>query len=154
MLRAVGIPSVVVNGYSGGEWNPYGSYFVIRQSDAHSWVEAYVGDAWQTFDPTPAGPPRGQSWRRRLADAIDAFEMRWYRYVINFTLEDQAEAALSLRDASRELWRSLSLEWWRSGSDSQEPRSVLGAFPWKIVAAVVVVALLAAWGWRGGRRGD
>jgi transglutaminase-like putative cysteine protease len=147
MLRAVGIPSVVVNGYAGGEWNPYGNYFVIRQSDAHSWVEAYVDGAWQTLDPTPAAPPRTTSWSRRLADAIDAMEMRWYRYVINYTLEDQAEAALSLRDASRQLWESLSLEWWRSGTDSREGGSAFRALPWKTLLGLLAVASLAGWVW-------
>ncbi|MFQ5538818.1 MAG: transglutaminaseTgpA domain-containing protein, partial [Candidatus Binatia bacterium] len=44
MLRSIGIPARVVNGYLGGNWNPYGEYFLIRQSNAHSWVEAYFGD--------------------------------------------------------------------------------------------------------------
>jgi transglutaminase-like putative cysteine protease len=41
MLRNIGIPARVVNGYLGGNWNPYGEYYLIRQSNAHSWVEAY-----------------------------------------------------------------------------------------------------------------
>ena len=40
MLRAIGIPSVVVNGYAGGEWNPYGNYFLVRQSDAEAWRDS------------------------------------------------------------------------------------------------------------------
>ena len=77
MLRAVGIPSLVVNGYAGGEWNPYGNYFVIRQSDAHSWVEAYVDGAWRTYDPDAArGAARGEPAEanrggdRRARDAL------------------------------------------------------------------------------------
>ncbi|MFQ5902777.1 MAG: transglutaminaseTgpA domain-containing protein, partial [Candidatus Binatia bacterium] len=44
MLRTLGIPARVVNGYLGGEWNPYGKYYLIRQSNAHSWVETYIAD--------------------------------------------------------------------------------------------------------------
>ena len=37
-----------------GEYNPVGDTHIIRQSDAHSWVEAYfAGEGWTEFDPTP-----------------------------------------------------------------------------------------------------
>ncbi len=36
-MRGAGVPARVVTGYLGGEWNPIGDYFVVRQSDAHSW---------------------------------------------------------------------------------------------------------------------
>src|SRR5262249_11460949 len=42
MLRAVGVPARVVNGFQQGEWNPHGRYFIVRLRDAHSWVEAYL----------------------------------------------------------------------------------------------------------------
>jgi protein-glutamine gamma-glutamyltransferase len=157
MLRVVGVPSLVVNGYAGGEWNPYGNYFVIRQSDAHSWVEAYVDGAWRTYDPTPPGAPHLLNLRRRIAEVIDALEMRWYRYVINYTLEDQAEAALSLRDASRRVWERLSQDWWpslKSRGDAQ------GAVPPARQARSAAVALgifvfaVVAWLWRSGRTAD
>jgi len=69
MLRSVGIPSRVVNGFSGGEFNDITSEYVIRASDAHSWVEAYLpGEDWVEFDPTPAGggerPDPGDRGRR------------------------------------------------------------------------------------------
>jgi transglutaminase-like putative cysteine protease len=147
LLRAVGIPSLVVTGYAGGEWNPYGNYFLIRQSDAHSWVEAYVDGAWRTYDPTPAARPPERGLRRQLAEAIDALQMRWYRYVINYTLEDQAEAALSLRDASQRLWQRLAHDWrtpfstaGEAGGDSE--------VPWRAAAFVLTVVATAAWAWR------
>lgn len=154
MLRAVGIPSLVVNGYAGGEWNPYGSYFLIRQRDAHSWVEAYVDGEWRTFDPTPPGPPLERSLRGRVADLVDALQMRWYRYVINYTLEDQAEAALSLRDAGRRLWESLSADWWRARpEESGERRQERWPQRWSAVGALCLAAL-ALWAWRRQRRGS
>ncbi len=151
MLRAVGIPSLVVTGYAGGEWNPYGSYFLIRQSDAHSWVEAYVDGSWRTYDPTPAVTRPEPGFRTQLADAVDALQMRWYRYVINYTLEDQAEAALSLRDASQRLWQSLSRDWRTSFSPDGE---VAGApeVPWRAAALVLTFATIAAWAWRWRKR--
>ena len=58
LMRAVGIPARVVTGYLGGEWNPVGGYFVIRQSDAHSWAEVWLeGRGWTRVDPTAVVEP-------------------------------------------------------------------------------------------------
>ncbi len=54
MLRAVDIPSRLVTGFHQGEFNPWGGYYQVRQSDAHAWVEAYLPNVgWIDFDPTP-----------------------------------------------------------------------------------------------------
>ncbi len=54
MLRSVNIPTRVVTGYTGGEYNPFTALWEIRQSDAHTWVEVDFGAAgWVPFDPTP-----------------------------------------------------------------------------------------------------
>jgi transglutaminase-like putative cysteine protease len=61
LMRAAGIPARVVAGYLGGELNPYGSYLIIRQSDAHVWVEVWLpGKGWMRIDPTlSVAPARG-----------------------------------------------------------------------------------------------
>src|SRR6266700_360415 len=66
MLRSIGIPSRVVNGFAGGEFNDITSQYVIRGSDAHSWVEAYIpGEGWTEFDPTPPGGGQAHTqWSR------------------------------------------------------------------------------------------
>lgn len=54
MLRSVNIPTRIVTGYTGGEYNPFTALWEIRQSDAHAWVEVDFGAAgWVPFDPTP-----------------------------------------------------------------------------------------------------
>lgn len=61
MLRSLGIPARVVAGYTTGERNPFTGYYEVRNSDAHTWVEAWfpmVG--WYEFDPTFAIPPAEQ----------------------------------------------------------------------------------------------
>ena len=60
MLRTSGIPARLVNGFQSGTFNPMSGLYVIRGSDAHSWVEAFLpGTGWTVFDPTPLrrGPP-------------------------------------------------------------------------------------------------
>lgn len=53
LARSEGIPARVVTGYRGGDANRAGGYTVVRERNAHAWVEAYVDGAWRAFDPTP-----------------------------------------------------------------------------------------------------
>jgi transglutaminase-like putative cysteine protease len=58
LLRMAGIPARVVTGFSTGATDMKTGEFVVRDFDAHSWVEAYYpGWGWLTFDPTPADSP-------------------------------------------------------------------------------------------------
>jgi transglutaminase-like putative cysteine protease len=86
MLRSMGIPSRIVTGYKGGEVNVVGSYVIVRQNNAHSWVEALVDGRWQRYDPTPiALIPASSGFKLTL----DTLRMKWYRYVIGFSSMDQ-----------------------------------------------------------------
>ena len=58
LMRSGGVPARVVTGYLGGEWNPIGGYFIVRQSDAHSWAEVWLEDrGWTRVDPTAVVEP-------------------------------------------------------------------------------------------------
>jgi len=86
MLRNLGIPSRVVNGFRGGEYNDINGQYVIRARDAHSWVEAYFpGQGWVSFDPTPASSlaESGAGWNR-LALYLDAMTSFWREWVVNY----------------------------------------------------------------------
>ncbi|MBD1599053.1 DUF3488 and transglutaminase-like domain-containing protein [Pseudomonas typographi] len=72
-LRAAGIPARMVVGYQGGELNPAGNYFTVRQYDAHAWVEYWrQGQGWRSVDPTFAVAP--QRIDQGLAEALGADE--------------------------------------------------------------------------------
>ena len=43
LLRSIDIPSRMVNGFKGGDWNELTETMNVRQKHAHSWVEAYIG---------------------------------------------------------------------------------------------------------------
>jgi transglutaminase-like putative cysteine protease len=90
MLRSLRIPSRIVTGFHGGEFNDLTGQYVVRASDAHSWVEAYFpGSGWISFDPTPAGSlPTRNGWSRlRLyADAAASF---WREWIINYDISHQ-----------------------------------------------------------------
>ena len=66
MLRSLGIPTRLVNGYGPGTFDEKLSKYVVRESDVHTWVEAYFpGYGWIPFEPTPDGTyfpiPRGSA---------------------------------------------------------------------------------------------
>ncbi|AZN36053.1 transglutaminase TgpA family protein [Iodobacter ciconiae] len=58
LMRAAGIPSRVVAGYQGGEWNSRGKYLIVRQANAHAWSEVWLAQSgWQRVDPTAVIAP-------------------------------------------------------------------------------------------------
>ena len=79
VLRAAGIPARVVVGYQGGEPGAGGEYLIVRQYDAHAWVEAYLNDRWVRVDPTAAiAPERIESGLRdAVADEGSFLENDW-----------------------------------------------------------------------------
>jgi protein-glutamine gamma-glutamyltransferase len=106
LARAAGIPARVVTGYQGGTLNPYGDYWILRQSDAHAWTEVWIeGRGWVRIDPTAAIAP--ERVERGLPDVVSADEAltspwqsrtRWF-------------SGLRLRfDAVKEIWRERILD--------------------------------------------
>ena len=135
LMRSAGIPARVVTGYQGGEYNPVGDYWLIRQADAHAWAEVWLPDAgWLRVDPTAAVAPEridqaldldlqaagaparfrlaesgllARGWRR-LHFALDAVNNNWNQWVLSYGPQRQLEllSALGFKQAS---WRELAL---------------------------------------------
>jgi transglutaminase-like putative cysteine protease len=58
MLREVGVPARLVEGFTTGSFDTASNSFVVREQDAHAWVEAYFPQyGWIEFEPTPSQPP-------------------------------------------------------------------------------------------------
>jgi len=103
MLRTLGIPSRYVNGFQTGEYNDVAGDFVVRASDAHSWVEVYFpGFGWLTFDPTPPSNEKPQGMLAQLSHYWDWFELQWSEWVINYDFVHQITVAQNLGRASRD----------------------------------------------------
>ncbi|MEK7404358.1 MAG: transglutaminaseTgpA domain-containing protein [Acidobacteriota bacterium] len=103
LLRAIGIPSRLVTGFQGGLYNPVSGWYVIRASDAHSWVEAYLpARGWTAFDPTPPdlNPPRLSLWTR-LGFYLDAADTFWQEWVLSYDLSRQLVLASRMEDSGR-----------------------------------------------------
>lgn len=144
MLRTQGIPSRVVLGFRGVDDLGDGQY-VVRQSNAHSWVEVLVQRPgpdgvprrhWLTLDPTP-----GEDVALRDLSGWGRF---WY----------------GVRQSGAEFWRNFVTEYnprqqealWRQlASIFSFDRSGLALAGW-LAAGCLPLAIILAWQWRGRRQ--
>lgn len=90
MLRSLRIPSRLVTGFRTGEFNDLTGQYVVRASNAHSWVEAYfAGSGWVSFDPTPAAAIPTRSGWSRMQLYLDAGASFWREWIINYDSSHQ-----------------------------------------------------------------
>jgi hypothetical protein len=88
LLRLQGLPTRYVTGFSMDAAEAIGGHYVVREADAHAWIEAWIpGRGWVEVDPTPAGDYAAVHADRRsvFARAEEWLTARW------------AEAALAAR---------------------------------------------------------
>ncbi len=170
LLRSQGIPARLVTGFLGGDYNPFEGYTMVRDSNAHAWVEAYLpagpgrpGEGWQIYDPTPPAGRPAEAATGILGLAQQAYDFmlfRWDRYVLTYGLYDQIRIASAFRD----LWHDLFRFFDRHSVETPEPPSrsqgshapVTPALPpvsrlpemgGVFVAGVFAVLALAVLGW-------
>jgi transglutaminase-like putative cysteine protease len=95
MLRHAGIPSRLVNGFRAGEYNRLSDHWMVRQSDAHSWVEAYFAPyGWVEFEPTPPQPaPSRPAFLEKVETIVDALDFWWLADVVHFDFRRQSRFA-------------------------------------------------------------
>jgi hypothetical protein len=103
MLRYAGVPSRLVAGYQGGIYNMSGGYYIVNQSDAHVWVEAWNGEtgAWERRDPTPravAGSAQGEGKYNLLSFYMDALNYQVSRIFLEYDSESQWEIFGRIRE--------------------------------------------------------
>jgi hypothetical protein len=96
LLRGAGVPTRIVTGFLQGEWNDYGSYLLVRQQDAHSWVEADIDGYWTRFDPTPSAGLTGLVKTSTFSMYVDSLRFKWRRYIIKYSLSDQVKVAIKV----------------------------------------------------------
>ena len=111
MLRTLGIPARVVNGFRGGEFNSVTGSYIVRGRDAHSWVEAFFPRyGWIAFDPTPAGTAAASSAWSRARFYMDALREFWREWVINYDFAHQMSLSNNVVARSRQ-WLDVARLW-------------------------------------------
>ncbi len=135
LMRAANVPARVVTGYQGGSLNPSSNYYIVRQADAHAWVEVWLaGQGWQRVDPTfVISPSRIESglgssfqgaglpmmlrsdnfWLKSVRLKLDVFVNNWNQWVIGY--DDKRQLDLLKRLGIQD-FLSLTFLLWFAGS--------------------------------------
>ncbi len=87
--RSVGIPSRIVTGYHGGDYNPIAGYYIVRQKFAHAWVQVWIpGRGWVSYDPSPASSltsvEQPVRWYSQFLDFFQWIRLQWLQTIIAF----------------------------------------------------------------------
>jgi len=118
MLRSIGIPARYATGFLPGEFNDVGDDYIIRESDAHAWVEVYFPDyGWITFDPTPPGDGSHGGIFGRLSLYWDWFQFTWGEWVINYDFSHQMTLGEAMHRSSRS-WSDRMHDFYRRERDA------------------------------------
>jgi hypothetical protein len=149
MLRTLNIPTRMATGFQSGMYNPLTELWVIRASDAHTWVEAWIPRyGWTTFDPTP--PDTGShalAFMTRLSLYVDAAETFWQEWVVSYDPGHQG----TLMDKLEQNAHLLGLRWFDSVSGVESYWSMrITAWLKKFGIRIVIVLALGVWIWMMG----
>ena len=136
LMRLAGVPARVVTGYQGGEWNPLGGYWIVRQADAHAWSEVWLlGRGWVRVDPTAEVAPERVEFRidNRLGAGGSAVRF----------LSGSGGLLRAVRHL-RHAWDSVNNGWndWMVGYDPERQYAVfsrlgVGDTSWRAVGVVI-----------------
>ncbi len=116
MLRTQGIATRIVNGFQEGEYNETADAYIVRQKNAHSWVEVYFPEtnAWIPFDPTPfAGQNDGTlapGILGRFDSYFEALETFWIQYFVSYDNQEQRSLMRSVKNSFGE-YQTKTSEW-------------------------------------------
>jgi transglutaminase-like putative cysteine protease len=145
LLRAAGVPSRLVGGYYGGEYNELGGYYLVSESMAHAWVEVFLeGTGWVRRDPSTfaagfggEGTFRHQGLLKKARLMVDSLSYFWNQAVITYDLDKQ----LRLFNATGSAIRTLSF-----------PSGLRQSMPVLLVAVLALAGFLFRKRRRGGSR--
>jgi hypothetical protein len=167
--RSAGYPTRMVTGFRGGTWNPGSQNLTIRNSDAHAWCEIYdsAGQVWVRVDPTPGAAMPSQTQAEESTEArlarisdrswsakLDGLRMFWYRRIVDFDHDLQAELARDAKNAiesrAKTLKGVINRRLAAIGAWLQGPWDVARLAAW---AFIIVTAFGLVLGWRAFGRG-
>ena len=168
MLRTLNIPARLATGFESGAYNSISDLWMVRASDAHTWVEAWLPErGWVTFDPTPADPnPGAFALFAKLSLYLDAAQTFWQDWVVSYDLRRQGTLSYRLERGARLLgirwsdsiaglgavWPAQGAQWLRQAGLGAVITLGTAALVWVLVPPLVRLARLRS-GVRRVRRG-
>lgn len=106
LARGAGLPTRLVGGYYGGEYNELGGYYRVSEERAHVWVEVWLsGSGWLRIDPSSFAVNADVALRvthqpsltTRLRFVLDSLDHLWNSTIITYDFEQQLQAASSVQ---------------------------------------------------------
>ncbi|MFO7831815.1 MAG: DUF3488 and transglutaminase-like domain-containing protein [Desulfuromonadaceae bacterium] len=101
LLRLCEIPTRLVGGYHGGDYNNFGDYYLITEDMAHVWVEALVDRRWKRLDPSSLALNAASGFLNRqdglslLRRTLDGLDFLWTQAIITYDLNKQLSVVRS-----------------------------------------------------------
>jgi len=166
MLRTQGIATRIVNGFQLGEYNDAADIWIVRQRDAHSWVEVYFPKekTWVSFDPTPFAGQNSATATTGLFGNInkylEALETYWIQYFVSFDDQEQQSLVKSAQKTFSDYQTKTAIlvnalqevlaAWWSDirGDGGLQTRIAAIAFGAGCLAAVAITLLAFVWAYR------
>jgi len=149
LLRTLGVPARLATGFQSGVYNPMTDLWLVRASDAHTWVEAWIpGRGWSTFDPTPPDPSRTNlGLFAKFALYLDAADTFWQEWVVSYDPGHQGTLADKLEQGARRL----DIRWFDSlsGAETDWTRRMAAWFR-RFGPRIAIALALAVWIWLAG----
>jgi transglutaminase-like putative cysteine protease len=166
LCQSAGIPARVVAGYVATEYNQFSGQYLVRESNAHAWVEAFITTdheaglgRWETFEASPPGdierihrPESGLL--AQVRGWYEALEFGWSSSIIGFDAIRQSRLLGRSPEQARDRIAGVNsaaerfVAWMRNRGGRQRPEPDDPAGPSWLGPAVAGGAVVAC-GWFG-----
>ena len=163
LLRSLGIQTRLVVGFRPGEYNEIGDYFLVQQSHAHVWVEAYFSveeltshsvpvpsyirrGAWLRLDGTPSGDGSnaGGTLKSSSGQTLGVMQELWTEMILNMDKSKQSTLFSNFSESSDDSYSNAWLSF-KSTIESIRNNEVVGFvfspsrwFSWKVALGVTI----------------
>ena len=105
LFRMLQIPSRVVIGFVGGEYNNVGDFIEVKNSDSHAWTEFYLPSmGWQRFDATNYAFSLNENSQNQLISELPSTK-------ISFIQEDKINFLSRIILTTKYLYHNASYKW-------------------------------------------
>jgi hypothetical protein len=149
MCQSVGVSARLVVGFKCDDYNDYGHFYTIRQSQAHAWVEVLTTDGWKTFDPTSgndSGAKLQSAWQK-TKHFFDFMEYTWQNSVIAYNSDNRQNLIETVdnklnQTAAHSANNLTGFSQWFAALRDQLASAVVGP-----LVGLLSLGIIAAFGW-------